>query len=258
MVKPLKRAVLITGAGDRLGAAIALNLASQGYYALIHAYRNGAGARATLDRVRAQGGDGAVFSGDLCDDAALVAMFESIGSLLRVEDTELVGLVQCASVFIPSRLDTLSLEDWDRLMNINVRSAWRCAQECANLMQFQKNSGHHVSLDRSIILFADSGAHQGWSGYGGYVLAKRAILALGELLARVYAPDIRVNTISPGLILNNGLDEPSWHALTEKTLLKQSGTVDDVLSAVDYLMTATHVTGTELIVDGGYRFRDGC
>lgn len=241
--KPLKN-ILVTGAGDRIGAAIAFHLAGAETRLWIHYHSNAAGADAVRMAIRRNGFEAEIIRADLRDAAETERMFAEIERCGRLN-----GLVHCAAVFYPSRLDETEVPDWDRLFEVNVRGAWLCARAAGRMMR-ESGGGW-------MIFFSDSGVYQEWSEYGAYVLTKQSVSGMTRLLAKTFAPEIRVNAIAPGLILNNGMETTAWRRLEEKTLLGTSGSVEDILRAVDYLIGAAYVTGTELPVDGGYRFRSG-
>ncbi len=236
---------MITGAGSRIGAALALGLARPGLRIWVHYYSNAEGAERTCDEIRRRGGAAEAVCADLRDGAGIERMFTRIRASGR-----LIGLIHCAAVFFPSRLDTLTTADWDELFSVNLRGAWLTARTAGAVISEDAHGGW-------IILFSDSGARQDWTSFGGYVLTKQAILGLTRLMAKTFAPRVRVNAISPGLILKDSADGDRWSALSRRTLLERPGEIDDLLQAVRYLIGAAYVTGTELIVDGGYRFRRG-
>jgi pteridine reductase len=134
-------------------------------------------------------------------------------------------------------------------MNVNLRAAWLCAKEAAIVMQSRE--------DRSLIVnIADSAAYQHWMEYGIYGLSKSALLELTVLLAKTFAPKIRVNSVSPGLILKDeNTSAASWDTLIQKTLLQSSGSPNDIIGAIDYLWDNPFITGVDIPVDGGYRWK---
>lgn len=239
-----KRSVVVTGASDRIGAKIAAHFAAQSYQVWVHFFQDETGADRVVRTIREAGGDARSVRADLRDEVQVRALFETIAA-----ESDLVGLVDCAAIFEPSNLEELTAERWDELFSVNLRSAWLCGREAGRQMRQHE-------LSSWMIFFSDSGVYQDWTAYGGYVLTKQGISGLTRLLAKIFAPQIRVNAIAPGLILNEESgDEARWEALTGRTLLKRTGSVDDLVGAADYLANASYVTGVELPVDGGYRFR---
>lgn len=239
-----KRSVVVTGASDRIGAKISAHFAAMSYKVWVHFFQDETGADRVVRAIQSAGGEACAYRSDLRDEAQVVELFNTIGA-----ESDVVGLVHCAAVFEPSKLDELTTERWDELFSVNLRSAWLCGQEAGRQMR-----GH--GLPSWMIFFSDSGVYQDWTTYGGYVLSKQGISGLTRLLAKTFAPQIRVNAVAPGLILNADDDDGRWEKLAQRTLLKRTGSVDDLVGAVDYLAHAPYVTGVELPVDGGYRFRE--
>jgi pteridine reductase len=104
-----------------------------------------------------------------------------------------------------------------------------------------------------IINISDVGAHKLWTGYPAYVVSKSALETLTRLLAKVYAPDIRVNAIAPGLVLpldNTSADE--WERLARRMPLKRPTSPDEIAAALTFLIDTPTVTGQTVVVDGGY------
>lgn len=239
-----KRSVVVTGASDRIGAKIAAHFAAMSYKVWVHFFQDETGADRVVRAIRTAGGEARALRADLRDAAQVVELFNTIGA-----ESDVVGLVHCAAVFEPSKLDELTADRWDELFSVNLRSAWLCGQEAGRQMR-------RHGLPCWMIFFSDSGVYQDWTTYGGYVLSKQGISGLTRLLAKTFAPQIRVNAVAPGLILNADDDDGRWEKLAVRTLLKRTGSVDDLVGAVDYLAHAPYVTGVELPVDGGYRFRE--
>ena len=240
-----KRSVLVTGASDRIGAKIAAHFAAKSCPVWVHFFQDETGADRVVRAIQSAGGEARALRADLRDELQVRELFETIAA-----ESKLVGLVHCTAIFEPSKLDELTTERWVELFAVNLRSAWLCGREAGRQMR-------QHGLPSWMIFFSDSGVYQDWIAYGGYVLSKQGISGLTRLLAKTFAPQIRVNGVAPGLILNeDGGDAARWETLAERTLLKRTGSVDDLVGAVDYLANAPYVTGVELPVDGGYRFRE--
>lgn len=239
-----KRSVVITGASDRIGAKIAAHFAALSYEVWVHFFQDETGADRVVRAIQSAGGEACAFRADLRDEAQVHELFNTIGA-----ESDVVGLVHCAAVFVPSKLDELTAERWDELFSVNLRSAWLCGQEAGRQMR-------RHGLPSWMVFFSDSGVYQDWTTYGGYILSKQGISGLTRLLAKTFAPQTRVNAVAPGVILKGFDDDERWEKLAQRTLLKRTGSVDDIVGAVDYLAHAPYVTGVELPVDGGYRFRE--
>lgn len=241
----MTESVLITGCVRRLGKIIACHLADLGYHVWLQYLRDDMEAENTCQQINRVGGSASLIKADLQDTDEIIRMFDFIR-----ENGELTTLINNAAIFYRSNLATLSVTDWDRLFDINLRAVWLCSREAAKLI------GENPTKSGLIINMSDSGSYQYWKEYGGYTLSKAAVRDLTILLAKTFAPKIRVNSISPGLILpEESMDEKTWKYLSSETLLKKSGEPEDILNAVDYLMKSDYITGIDIPVDGGYRWK---
>ncbi len=230
---------LVTGAAVRLGRAIALALAKKGYAIALHYHHSEESARLTIAEIEKIGVPVFPVRANLRNVQEIKRMFEQVaatGLPLRV-------LVNSAAVMPRQDLLNMDAEDWDSVMDVNLRAAWLCAVEAAHLM-------HAGGV---IINISDTGANKVWTAYPTYVISKAGLEVLTRLLARRLAPHIRVNAVAPGLILR-GEDTPAeeWTRLVQRLPLGQSGSEDDVVRAILFLMESMYITGEVLVVDGGY------
>lgn len=240
----MRPSALVTGATNRLGRAIATHLAERGFNIWLHCKKRNDETLRLQQQLQTDDNFVEILEADLLQPDQITQTFESV----RAEGN-LALLINSASVFEKSRLDQADVDMWETLMNVNLRAAWLCAKEAAIVMQSRK--------DRALIVnIADSAAYQHWTEYGIYGLSKSALLELTLLLAKTYAPKIRVNSISPGLILKDkNTGDTSWNALIQKTLLQSSGSPDDIIGAIDFLWENSFITGIDIPVDGGYRWK---
>ena len=159
-------------------------------------------------------------------------------------------LINSASVFVKSKLNEINLDSWDEIFDVNLKAVWMCSAAAAESM---KRNG---AKNGAIINVSDSGAYQDWVNYGAYSLSKAAVQRLTVLLAKTFAPDVRVNSISPGLILSDPSQaDEGWDRIVRKSLLGRSGTVQNFIEGVAFLAESEYVTGIDLPVDGGYRWQ---
>jgi NAD(P)-dependent dehydrogenase (short-subunit alcohol dehydrogenase family) len=232
---------LVTGAAHRMGRAIALELARQGFAIGLHYHRSQAEAEQTAAELSSAGTPVYRLPADLSDPDQVVDLFERVAQLahpLRV-------LVNSAAVLSRGNLRTLPVEDWDASFDLNLRAPWLCARAAAPLME--RAGGVIVNI-------SDSGAHKAWTGYPAYVVSKTALEALTRLLARALAPAVRVNAVAPGLILPaSDLTPDQWQRLVDRLPLKTAGQPADVARAVLFFIQNPYVTGQVLAVDGGYQ-----
>ena len=230
---------LVTGAAHRLGKAFVLALARRGYAILLH-YRNSElQASKTATQIRTLGMPVFLSQADLTDPkqiSSLFAMVDKIQYPLKV-------LVNSAAVIPVGDPRTLSAQDWDAAFDLNLRAPFLCAQEAAKRMT---NGGLIVNV-------TDVGAHKTWSRYPSYSVSKAGLEVLTKILARSFAPSIRVNAIAPGLVLQSDLvSTDDWDHLVERLPLKRAATVEEVAAAIEFLLSNEYVTGQTLVIDGGY------
>src|SRR3954470_6489904 len=182
------RTALVTGAGHRVGRAIALALAGRGMRVAIHYNASDKGARETLAQVRAAGGDGDVISADLTDPHAPVALIADVVKRFGALDV----LVNSAAVMVRTPFGEVTPQQWDDIMALNIRAPFFLAQAAAPHLK----TAHGV-----IVNIADLAAFETWPAYLPHGLSKAGVVYLTRALARVMAPEVRVGGIAPGTVL---------------------------------------------------------
>ncbi|MDD5371787.1 MAG: SDR family oxidoreductase, partial [Anaerolineaceae bacterium] len=231
---------LVTGGARRVGRAVALELARQGYAIALHYHQSIQQAEQTAEEIRGLGASVTLFRADLSDAEQVRALFAGVASLpntLRI-------LVNSAAVMLRADLLTISPEEWDTTLALNLRAPLLAAQSAAPLM-------HSGGL---IINITDVGARRAWTGFPAYTVSKAGLEALTRLLARALAPKIRVNAIAPGLILPSGqLSEADWQRLVNRVPLQRAGSPEEIAQTVAFLLHNEYITGQTLVVDGGYQ-----
>jgi NAD(P)-dependent dehydrogenase (short-subunit alcohol dehydrogenase family) len=141
---------------------------------------------------------------------------------------------------------SLSVEDWDALFDLNVRAAFLCAREAATRM---KAGGLIVNV-------SDVAAQKSWHAYPAYTVSKAALESLTKVLARAFAPDVRVNAIAPGLVMPSDIvSSDQWNRLVKRLPIPRPAEPEELTAALDYLLKNEYVTGQILVVDGGYSLR---
>jgi NAD(P)-dependent dehydrogenase (short-subunit alcohol dehydrogenase family) len=150
-------------------------------------------------------------------------------------------LVNNAGTFFPAKFEELTEEQWDRILNINLKSQFLCAQSAAPIMKRQGRG--------RIINLSSLGGILPWPAYTHYCVSKAGSIMLTRCLARALAPEILVNSVAPGTIQFPG--EPLDEDYVRRVPLHRTGTGDEIAQAVAYLSTADFVTGQVLVVDGG-------
>jgi pteridine reductase len=236
--------ILVTGGARRIGAQISRVLHAAGCNVVVHCNRSLAEADALAAELNNERADSVeVVQGDLHDAGDLAALVErSARSFGRLD-----GLVNNASSFYPTALDSLTEANWDDLVGANLRAPLFLAQAAAP--HLRKTRG-------AIVNIVDIHAERPLKGFVVYTVAKAGLAGLTRSLALELAPAVRVNGVSPGAILwPEGDDQYSSEErsrIIRQTPLQRAGTPADIAGAVKYLLLdAPYVTGQILSVDGG-------
>jgi pteridine reductase len=235
---------LVTGAANRIGAAITRLLHKAGYKVIVH-YRNSASAAQALSaELNAQRPDSASC---LRADLAELTQVEVLAQQSIAQWGRLDVLVNNASSFYPTSLREVDEGDWQDLMNSNARAPLFLAKHLQRALQ--ANHGCIVNI-------VDSTALDGVAGFTPYTMAKAALANMTRSLARELAPQVRVNGVSPGAILwpeyVGGVSEEEKQKTIAQTALGRMGTPEDIAQAVLFLIRdASYVTGQIIAVDGG-------
>jgi len=230
---------LVTGAGKRLGRAVALRLAREGADVVVHYRESEKEAQEVVAQIEALGRRSAAIRADLGKVPEIRRMFAQAEKQFARLDI----LVNSAANFIETKFADTSEEIWDASLDTNLKAPFFCVQAAAPLL---KRSGHGV-----IINFADTGGLLGWPGFIPHSISKAGVVMLTRVLAKTLAPEVRVNAIEPGTITMPG-DPPEWEAdFIRRAPLRRTGTPEDVADAVSYLIHAKFITGHVLVLDGG-------
>jgi NAD(P)-dependent dehydrogenase (short-subunit alcohol dehydrogenase family) len=233
--------ILVTGAGRRLGRAVALALASAGAHVAVNYHQSRAGALATVREIRALGVEAEAFRADVSKPREVAAMFRRIERRFKRLDV----LVNNAGIFFERRWDELREKDWDRILGVNLKGTFFCAQAAARLMLRRKRG--------NIINISSLGGLQAWSGYAHYCASKAGVIMLTRCLAKALAPHIRVNSIAPGSIVFPGQKLTAREKrVSRRSPLGRPGSPEDIAEMVLYLATrGGFITGQVFVVDGG-------
>jgi NAD(P)-dependent dehydrogenase (short-subunit alcohol dehydrogenase family) len=237
------RAALVTGAGRRLGRAIALGLAKAGCDVAVHHHGSAAGAEETAGRVRALGRRAELLPADLADPAAARALGDRAAAALGRLDV----LVNSAAVMVRQPVEDVTPESWDATLDLNLRAPFFVAQGA--LPHLRRTHGKIVNL-------ADEASFEVWPAYVPHCVSKAGVVMLTQGLARALAPDVTVNAVAPGaVLLPDDWDDATRAHFAETTPLRRLGDPEDVVRAVRFLLESDYVTGTVLVVDGGRLIR---
>ncbi|HHB81147.1 MAG TPA: SDR family oxidoreductase [Aliiroseovarius sp.] len=241
---------LVTGAGGRLGQAMALELAARGHDVAVHYASSRQGAEETLKGVEAAGATGALLQADLLDDRAVEALVpasaEALGGPLDI-------LINNASIFEYDTLASATPESWDRHMGSNLKAPLFLMQAFA--AQAPKAATDDAGEPRAqalVVNLIDQRVRKLTPEFMTYTLAKMGLWALTRTGAQALAPDIRVNAIAPGPTLIGARQSPEHFARQRAgTVLERGANPADITAALAYLLDAPAVTGQLLAVDGG-------
>jgi pteridine reductase len=233
---------LVTGAAHRVGRALAVGLAANGYDIALHFHASAAKVDDARTAIKQAGGASRVFQADLREDEASARLVRDVVESMARLDV----VVNSASVMLRMPMGTITAESWDAVLDLNLRAPFLIAQEAA---RYLPDGG-------SIINIADLAAFEIWPPYVPHGVSKAGLVYLTQALAQLLAPRIRVNAIAPGTVLLPENFDPVFAArLTETTPLKRDGSPEDVVQAMLYLLNAAYVTGETIIVDGGRHVR---
>lgn len=238
------KVVLVTGGAKRVGAAICRRLHSAGALIAVHYRSSRQEALALQNELIALRPDSvALFHADLLDMGALPQLVNDVVKKFGRLD----ALVNNASSFYATPLAEVDEQKWNDLFGTNLRAPLFLAQAAA--VELRRRHG-------AIVNIADIHAERPMSGYLLYSVAKAGLVALTRALAQEMAPQVRVNAISPGVIIwpENGtwLDEEQRRKIVAHTLLKREGGPDDVARTVQFLLNdSPYITGQIIAVDGG-------
>jgi pteridine reductase len=242
-VDPRGRVALVTGAGRRVGRAIAVALGAQGMRVAVHFNGSADGARETAALIQKGGSEAQVVRGDLRDPSVAAALVRATADRFGVLDV----LVNSAAVMERTPFGSVTAEQWDAMFALNLRAPFMLSQAAAPEL---------VRREGAIVNIADLAAFESWPAYVPHGITKAGVVQMTRALARVLAPRVRVNAVAPGaVLLPDDWDERSRDHLIETTPLRRLGSPDDVARAVVYLIEADYVTGDTLLVDGGRHVR---
>ena len=230
---------LVTGGAVRVGRAISLGLAREGWDLVVN-YRSSVGPAEEVRReIEALGRRCVLARGDL----GVPQEIEDVAESVRDEFGRLDLLVNSAANFHSTALLDIDAEEWDRVLDVNLRGPHLLTRACADLLR---------SARGSVVNIADHMGMQPWVRYAHHSVSKAGLIHLTRIQARALAPEVRVNAIAPGLVLPpEDMDPERLQAEVEATLVERLGTPEDVVEAVLYLTGASFMTGQLLVVDGG-------
>jgi len=232
------KVALITGAARRIGRAIALILAESGADVAITYLGSEREAEATVQSLAEYDVDAFAVRCDLRDPESIE---QTITSVIE-EFGHLDVLVNNAGLFQSEALEKISVEQWDTMFATNTRAPFLMAKAAYP---------HLRAATGRIINIGSLGGLHPWATHGHYCTSKAALHMLSKTMAKAWAPEISVNCIAPGMIVQGEVDEAYEH-FARKTPMQRNGTAEDIAAAARFFATAPHfITGQLLAVDGG-------
>jgi 3-oxoacyl-[acyl-carrier protein] reductase/pteridine reductase len=232
------KAALVTGAAKRIGRAIALRLASGGAKVAITYRGSQAEAEETVRELGRLDVDAIAIRTDVNDPEAIREM---VGATVE-EFGRLDILVNNAGLFESAALESVTVEQWDEMFATNTRGPFLVAQ--AAFPHLREAGGRIINI-------GSLGGIHPWATHGHYCTSKAALHMLSQTMAKAWAPEISVNCVAPGMIVQGEVGEAYVH-FAQRTPMRRNGTAEDVAEAVMFFATGPHfITGQLLAVDGG-------
>jgi len=238
MKKLQDKVALVTGAAKRIGKGIAFALAEEGANIAI-TYRDSADeARETVRELEDFGIRAAAFHANLRQPKSIQSAIAQVADHFGRLDI----LVNNAGLFETASLEKISIEQWDAMFETNTRGPFLAAQAAHPYLK--------VAHGRIINIGSLGGIHP-WPTHGHYCTSKAALHMLTQVMSKAFAPEISVNCVAPGMIVN-GEASAEYEHFARKTPMKRNGTTQEVAAAVLFFATGPHfITGQLLGVDGG-------
>jgi NAD(P)-dependent dehydrogenase (short-subunit alcohol dehydrogenase family) len=233
------KVALVTGAAKRIGRSLALRLAAEGADVVVNYRSSKAEADEVVGQITAMGRHALAVQADVAKKADVTALF----SVVEREFGRLDILVNNAGMFFAAKFEELTEEQWDRILDTNLKSQFLCSQAGAPML---RRSGHG-----RIINFASLGGLLAWPAYTHYCVSKAGVIMLTRCLARALAPEITVNAIAPGTISFDGDAPELAEDFIRRAPLHRTGSPKDIEDAVVFLAQSAFITGQVIVVDGG-------
>lgn len=241
---------LVTGAGHRLGYAMALYLGERGYDVAVHYATSSDGAEEVAAKIRALGRKAVTLKADLLDDAETDSLFaraqEGLGGPITC-------LINNASIFEYDTIETATRESWDRHIGSNLRAPFILTQAMAAQKLAAGQDQRAEPLATGLIInMVDQRVRKLTPEFMTYTLAKAALWTLTQTSAQALAPAIRVNAIGPGPTLQ-GARQSAEHFAAQRaaTVLERGANLEDITAALGTFLDNPALTGQLLCVDGG-------
>ncbi len=243
-------AALVTGGGQRIGAALVRKLASRGVHVAIHCHDTRDAADALAAEIAAGGGRATVLAADLLDREATAALVPAAAAALG---RPLTVLVNNASIFEYDTIATATWESWDRHVGSNLRAPFELIQAFAAQAPRARPDAAGEPVSRACVVnIIDQRVRKLTPEFATYTIAKMGLWALTRTAAQGLAPDVRVNAIGPGPTLRGERQsEAHFSAQRAATLLGRGANPEEIAAALGFILDAPGLTGQLICVDGG-------
>jgi len=234
------KVALVTGGAKRVGKAIVLALARRGCKLVVHYRTSQSEAEETVRELLAAGHEAMAIQADITQEADVERMIETaVAQFGRID-----VLVNNAAVFFRTPVDTLTVDEWEQVMDVNLTGTFLCAQKVGLRMR-DWGWGHIINM-------TDVAGLRPWADYIPYSVSKACVIALTQGLALELAPQVMVNAIVPGPVLfQEDTPEEVRQREINKTLVKRAGTPEEVAEVVVFVAESDYSTGSLFHVDGG-------
>jgi NAD(P)-dependent dehydrogenase (short-subunit alcohol dehydrogenase family) len=245
----MRKSALVTGAGKRLGAAMALYLAERGYDLAIHYASSSDAAEGIAAQIRDMGQEAVTLQADLLSEAETATLIPRATEALG----PLTVLVNNASIFEYDTLRSATRSSWDRHFESNLRAPFVLTQDFAAQCPEVGTDGNGEPIASGLVInLIDQRVRKLTPEFMSYTLAKMGLWAFTQTAAQALAPQIRVNAIGPGPTLRGGRQSPAHFAKQRAaTILERGADPAGITAALGYFLDSPAVTGQLLCVDGG-------
>jgi len=237
---------LVTGAAHRLGCAFALSLARQGYAIVLHYNASTEKVAEVVAEIRGMGVPVFPVQADLRDETQIQALFSKVDSIISAPGSPISALallVNSAASMDRADARALSISDFDATLDLNLRAPFLLAQ-----LAYQRMSSGGL-----IVNISDLAAQKAWTAFPAYTISKAGLDSLTKVLARTFAPKVRVNAIAPGLVLaSEDIPPEEWARLVNRLPLQRAAHLDEITGTLEFLLKSEYITGQTIVVDGGY------
>jgi NAD(P)-dependent dehydrogenase (short-subunit alcohol dehydrogenase family) len=240
MAEPERGTALVTGAARRIGRAIALDLARQGWSVAVHCHRSEADARSAIAEIERNGGRAVALPADLTREDEARALIPRAASAL--------GPVRClvnnASVFEADTLETATRDSWDAHLETNLRAPFVLIQSFANELA-ATGTGNVINL-------LDERVWNLTPYFVSYTVSKAGLWTLTQTMALALAPRIRVNAVGPGPTLPSPRQtQAEFERQCQRMPLRRGATPEEICAAVRFILDSPAMTGQMIVLDGG-------